>query len=141
MHARPAGTLIELAIVLTIMATLLAIAVPPVTAARDRSATHAAQRDAASLFTLARDEALARHTVVWVVLDSAAGAVHVRVSGGGTRTRSLGSLYGVTLRRTRDSMSYDGRGLGRGAANLTVIVTRGRALDSLVISRMGRVRR
>ena len=141
MRARHAGTLLEVVIVVAIMATLLAIAVPPVTAARDRAATHAAQSDAASLFTLARDEALARHTVVWVVLDSAAGAVHLRVPGRGTRTRSLGSLYGVTVRCTRDSMSYDARGLGRGAANLTVVVTRGRALDSLVVSRLGRVRR
>jgi prepilin-type N-terminal cleavage/methylation domain-containing protein len=133
-------TLPELLFALAIAGTLLALAVPSIAAAVDRAAVHAAARDIETAFAAARVEAMARRAPVWVVFDSAAVAVAIRW-GGGTRVRSLGSLYGIAFRSTRDSMSYDGWGLGRGAANLTVVVARGRARDTLVVSRLGRVRR
>jgi type II secretory pathway pseudopilin PulG len=141
MRNRSGGTLLELVIVLAMMAALLGIVGPPVAASLDRAAAHAAADDALTQFALARDEALARGVPVWVVIDSAAAAVRVRIPGRGTRSRLLGSLYGVALRATRDSMSYDERGLGRGAANLTLVLARGRVRDTLVVSRLGRVRR
>lgn len=138
---RAAMTLPELLIVLAIVGTLLALAVPPIAASADRAAVHAATQDIETAFASARDEALARRSPVWVVFDSALGEVRVRPERAGTRTRGVGSLYGVEVRSTRDSMSYDARGLGWGAANLTVVVGRGRARDTLVVSRLGRVRR
>lgn len=140
MH-RAAITLPELLIVLAIIGTLLALAVPPIAASADRAAVHAAAQDIETAFAGARDEALARRSPVWVVFDTAGGVIRVRPERGGTRTRALGSLYGVVLRSTRDSMSYSGWGVGAGAANLTVVVGRGRARDTLVVSRLGRVRR
>jgi type II secretory pathway pseudopilin PulG len=141
MSRRRGTSLIELMIMLVIVGAMLAIALPPTATALDRAAVRAASRDVETLFAAARDDALARGTSVWVVLDSTADAVGLRVQGHGTRLRRLGSIYGIALHFTRDSMSYDARGLGRGAANLTVVVTRGRASDSLVVSRLGRVRR
>ena len=99
-----------------------------------------AARDIATAFAAARAEALARRSPVWVVLDSAGGVVTIRGTGG-TWARPVGSLYGIVFGATRDSMSYDGWGLGRGAANLTVVVARGRIRDTLFVSRLGRVRR
>ncbi len=138
---RRAGTLVELLIALAVTATMLAIALPRTTAALDRAAVHAASRDVETLFAEARTQALTRRITVWLVLDSSSRRVDIRIPGVGTRSRSVGSLYGVAFRTTRDSMSYDARGLGRGAANLTVVLRRGQARDSLVVSRLGRVRR
>ena len=55
--------------------------------------------------------------------------------------REVGAAYGVRLWASRDSMTYDGRGLGFGAANLTVVARRGRAAETVFVSRLGRVRR
>jgi type II secretory pathway pseudopilin PulG len=141
MARRSGTTLLELLVVCAMTGALLAIAVPPIAAAFDRAAVHAAAADVETQFALARDQALARRAPVWVVLDSAGRAIRVEIPGGGTHERVLGSLYGVAIRSTRDSMSYDARGLGRGAANLTLVLARGRARDTLVVSRLGRVRR
>ncbi|HVB30664.1 MAG TPA: GspH/FimT family pseudopilin [Gemmatimonadaceae bacterium] len=141
MRPARANTLPELLIALTLVAVIMALAVPHMAASLDRAAAHSASQEIESIFAAARSEALARHCTVWVVIDSAGAAIHLRVPGRGTRTRLLGSVYGVVLSATRDSMSYDGRGLGRGAANLTVIVARGLVRDTVVVSRLGRVRR
>ncbi|HVA57880.1 MAG TPA: GspH/FimT family pseudopilin [Gemmatimonadaceae bacterium] len=138
---RAAMTLPELLLVLAMIGTLLALAVPPAAASADRAAVRAAARDIEALFVEARAEALARGAGAWVRFDSVAGMVRLRVPGTGTRTRAVGSLYGVAFSSSRDSMSYDGRGLGHGGANLTVVVVRGRARETLVVSRLGRVRR
>jgi hypothetical protein len=46
----------------------------------------------------------------------------------------------VSLGTTRDSIVFDARGLGYGAANLTLVARRGSAAETLVVSRLGRVR-
>jgi hypothetical protein len=46
----------------------------------------------------------------------------------------------VRLAATRDSMAYLPLGLGYGAANLRAVLTRGRASDTVFVSRLGRVR-
>jgi hypothetical protein len=46
----------------------------------------------------------------------------------------------VSLSTSRDSLAFDVRGLGYGAANLTLVARRGAAADTLVVSRLGRVR-
>jgi hypothetical protein len=48
---------------------------------------------------------------------------------------------GLTMRTTRDSLAYAPSGLGYGAANLRVIVSRGRSADTITVSRLGRVAR
>ena len=53
---------------------------------------------------------------------------------------ALGHAHGVTLASSRDSLAFDVRGLGYGAANLTLVARRGRAAETLVVSRLGRVR-
>ncbi|HEU4989955.1 MAG: prepilin-type N-terminal cleavage/methylation domain-containing protein [Gemmatimonadota bacterium] len=141
MPTRRAATLVELLVVLAMTAALFALVEPPVAAGLDRAAVRGASRDAERLFASAREQALARDAPVWVVIDSARSEMRLRVPGTGTWSRPLGSVYGVALWSTRDSMSYDGRGLGWGAANLTVVFARGRARDTLVVSRLGRVRR
>jgi hypothetical protein len=76
-------------------------------ARRGRGAAHAGER------ALRHGRRRARARVAGVVLSRAA----------------LGHAHGVSLSSTRDSLAYDVRGLGYGAANLTLIARRGRAAD------------
>jgi hypothetical protein len=55
-------------------------------------------------------------------------------------SRQIGRLFGVQLEATRDSLAYDARGLGSGAANLTFVIVRGITKDTVAVSRLGRVR-
>ena len=54
--------------------------------------------------------------------------------------RDLAIGYGVRISASRDSMAFDARGLGMGAANLSLVARRGRAVDTLFLSRLGRIR-
>lgn len=137
---RRAFTLLETTIVLTIAAVLLAMVAQRFAAARDRSAVRSALADLGSAFSLARQAAMTRRSLVAVVLDTAGGAVEVRAAGERILRRDLGATYGIVLRANRDSAVYDARGLGFGASNLSVTARRGRIVDTLSMSRLGRVR-
>jgi hypothetical protein len=52
----------------------------------------------------------------------------------------VGAAHGVTLRASRDTLTFAPTGLGHGASNTTIVVSRGRRADTLVVSRLGRVR-
>jgi Tfp pilus assembly protein FimT len=139
-RARRAYTVIEMAIVVTMIGLLLAIAVPRVSAVRDRASVRAAMTDLGAAFSLARRTALSRRALVSVVLDTAFGTVEVH--SGNTRLwrRTLGESYGIVLGSNRDSAVYDARGLGYGVSNLSLSVRRGDMVDTLTMSRLGRVR-
>jgi prepilin-type N-terminal cleavage/methylation domain-containing protein len=138
--SRAGLTLIELCLVLTIIGLVTTIAVRQLGLYLDRAAARAAIVEAAAVVARARDEAVARRIPASVRLDTAADALELRI-GGVTLSRSaLGHAHGVSLSTNRDSLAYDVRGLGYGAANLTLVARRGRAAESLVVSRLGRLR-
>ena len=141
MPNRNGTTVVELAVVLVVMAALAAIALPRFRASADRFATRVAIQEARSLFTLARRTAINGRSVVGVITDTTAGAILMRSGGVELARRSLRERYGVRLSTTRDSMSYDPRGLGYGAANLTIVARRGQGAETLFVSRLGRTRR
>ena len=134
-------TLMELVVVMIIVAALAVMALPRLRAAADRAAARAALQEAGSLFSFARRTAISRRSPVGVLIDTAAGAVIVRIGSNELARRGLRERYGVRLTSTRDSMAYDPRGPGYGAANLTVVAQRGRGAETLSVSRLGRVRR
>src|SRR5690349_6607376 len=138
--ARPALTLLELVIVLVIIGLLSIIAVREAGHYLDRLATRAAVAEAAAVIQQARDEALARHAVVNVKIDTARAELAVRERGYQLAVHALGHAHHVALTTTRDSLAFDVRGLGYGASNLTLVAKRGRAAETLVVSRLGRVR-
>ena len=139
-HARPALTLLELVIVLVIVGLLSIIAVREAGHWLDRLATRSAVADAAEVIHQARDEALARHALVSVRFDTARGELALRTHGKLLAMHALGHAHGVTITSSRDSLAFDVRGLGYGASNLTLVARRGRAAETLVVSRLGRVR-
>ena len=133
-------TVLELVIVVTIASVLMAMAIPPVTLALDRISVEAAAGDIGSLLATARSLAIAGHSSVAVDVDSTAGVIRVRRGTELLVARNIGEAHGVRLSKTRDSLSYDWRGLGRGAANLSIVVRRRAAAETVFVSRLGRVR-
>jgi prepilin-type N-terminal cleavage/methylation domain-containing protein len=143
MHSRPSRsgfTLLELLVVMTLAGVLMALALPRFASLRDGHAVRASVGDIAGSFSLARQTALAQRSAVAVVFDTAGGIIQVRSAKGPIRRSSLKESFGVTFSANRDSAVYDARGLGYGVSNLTVIVRRGNFVDTLTMSRLGRVR-
>ena len=119
---------------------LLGLAVPRLAAVRDAASVRAALTDLGSCFSFARQSAVARRTTVAVVFDTAAGSVALRSAGGSISHCALRAKYGIVLGANRDSAVYDARGLGHGVSNITVTIRRGAMIDTLTMSRLGRVR-
>ena len=136
---RRGTTLVELLIVLVLMALLAAIVIPAFGARGDRLAARRAAAEVGGAFSTAREIALARAAPAAVLLDSIGPAVTVRV-GAETLLRRMPLADGVLMRTTRDSMAYAPDGLGIGAANLTVVLRRGAAAETVAVSRLGRAR-
>ena len=132
-------TLPELLVVLLVLAIVLGFAFVRLGAAADRAAVRAAVSDAAAVFVGARNAALYRRSPVAVRIDTLTGLLLTRADSIVLRRRDL-RTFGVHLSASRDSMAFDGRGLGVGGANLSLVVRRGQAVDTLFLSRLGRVR-
>ena len=135
-----AFTLPEMLIVLTLIAVVMAIAIPKATASLDRLSVRAAAGEVRATLNYARMLAMAGGLSVAVDVDSSAGTLRVRRGDERILARAVGPAHGVRLRQTRDSLTYDPRGLGRGAANLSILVRRGVSVETVFVSRLGRVR-
>lgn len=136
----PGHSLMELMVVLAVFAVLAALIAPRYGAFRDSVAVRAATTDLVQSLVLARRSALATRQSTAAVLDTSSGWVVIRSSGQTMTRHDLMTSYGVRLGSNRDSLVYDARGFGYGASNLTITVRRGSAVDSVVISRLGRLR-
>jgi prepilin-type N-terminal cleavage/methylation domain-containing protein len=132
-------TLPELLVVLLLVSIVLGLGFVRLGAAADRAAVQAAVSEAATVFIGARNAAIYRHAPVAVHIDTLSAVLVTRGDTLVLRRRDL-QAFGVRLSASRDSMAFDGRGVGIGAANLSVVVRRGQAADTLFLSRLGRVR-
>ena len=132
--------IIELAIVLSIIAILSAIALPRAAGFIDSMEVRGAVTEIDALFSLARHVAIARGVQSTLDIDPARGVISVRVGPDTVMKRELETVHGVTLQSTRASITYSQTGIGYGAANLSLIVTRNLAVDTIFVSRLGRVR-
>jgi Tfp pilus assembly protein FimT len=137
---RPGHTLAELVVALAAAAVLAAAGARAAGHARDGAAVRAAGAELRAAFAAARALAALRGAPAAVRLDSAAGAAAVHAGADTVRRLALRARYGVRLAATRDSMAYAPPGVGRGAANLRAVLTRGAAADTVVVSRLGRIR-
>jgi prepilin-type N-terminal cleavage/methylation domain-containing protein len=137
---RRAFTAVELTIVVGIVAVLSAIAMPTASKLLDRIRVRAAVTEIESLFGAARHIAIARATQASVEIDAAARVISVTLAADTVRRARVGAEHDVSLTSNRASMSYSATGLGYGAANLSIVVRKGSALDTIVVSRLGRVR-
>ena len=131
---------IELTIVIGVVAVLSAIAMPTASNLIDRIRVRAAVTEIESLFGAARHIAIARATQTTVEIDTIAGIISVTADKAVARRAAVGPELGVDLSSNRSSMSYSATGVGYGAANLSLIVRKASAVDTIVVSRLGRVR-
>lgn len=126
--------------VLAIIALTMLLVGPQFARLRDGAAVRSAMTDLAAAFSTARAMAVARGAMATVVIDPPNAAIEVRVAGTTVLRRDLGRTYGIVLWSNRDSTVYDPRGMGYGAANLSVTIRRGAFVDTLSMSRLGRIR-
>lgn len=141
MPPRNGSTLIEQLLLLVVLSVCLAIVTRAGVRVLDAATVHGAARDVSELFAMARDRAMATGMRTAVQLDHRAHRVLVNAGTDTFARLDLASGRAVLLNATRDSMAYLSSGLGYGAANLRVILSRGASADTITVSRLGRVRR
>jgi Tfp pilus assembly protein FimT len=134
-------TVIELTVVVFVVGILCVIGIPALLRQLDRTRVRNATNEIVSALSIARTTAILRGHQVAVSFDSAEARVSVTAGTDTILMRPVGEVYGVTLKSNRDSTAYSATGLGYGAANQTVVVSRGGVADTVIISRLGRVRR
>ncbi|MHB1311470.1 MAG: pilus assembly FimT family protein [Gemmatimonadaceae bacterium] len=137
---RAAHTIAELVLALTLMGIMTAIAIPPLAAASARWRLRAAGGDVVNAITYAREAALARGVQSVVVIDGPAAEVRVTSGADTLFRRAIGALHGVQVAASGDSLRFAPDGLATGVSNLTVLLVLGTRVDSVVVSRLGRVR-
>jgi prepilin-type N-terminal cleavage/methylation domain-containing protein len=133
-------TIIETTVVLTVIAILSAIVVPKASVFIDGIEVRGAVAEAETLFSTARHVAIARGAQATLDIDAGKGVLFLRVGADTLQRRELELAHGVAIRSTRASITYSPTGIGYGAANLTLILTRNLAADTIYVSRLGRVR-
>ncbi|MGI9089579.1 MAG: pilus assembly FimT family protein [Gemmatimonadaceae bacterium] len=140
-YSRSGFTLLELMLVLSIASVLSAVALPKVGALLDRISVRGAVNDVDALLDNARHSAMTRGERATVELDTIHAIVVLRVGRDTLRRREEGALNGVRFRASRTSVIYTQLGMGFGVSNLTLVVSRGAAAETLTVSRLGRVKR
>jgi Tfp pilus assembly protein FimT len=140
MHTRPGFTIIETTLVLALSSALAAISLPRAWSFVDRIEMRAAVAEIESMFSLGRHTAIARGAQVALDIDAARNVVAIRSGTDILRTREVGLAHGVSLSTNRPGITYSPIGVGYGAANFSLIVSRGKTVDTVVVSRLGRVR-
>lgn len=137
---RAGATLPELAIVMVMLGVLVALAVSPMRRAGDSAHVRGATTEAVATIAAARQIAIARGTMSTLRVDTASGRLVVLAAAETVIVRDLRRSHGVHLAATRLEMRYLANGLGYGASNARLAIGRGRSADTIVVSRLGRVR-
>ena len=127
-------------VVVALIVIVCGFILPPLKRGFDRIATRGAAREVMMAFFTARAQAIALGVRSAVLLDARGGRVLVVAGADTLMIRPLSASHGVTMRATRDSMTYFPDGLGLGGANLSVMLSRGSVVDTVLVSREGRVK-
>jgi hypothetical protein len=128
-------------VVLTVVGVLAAVGTLRVGALRDRMSVRAATTETVAAFAVARRWAISRAARTAVLINPSDASIVVQSFADTISHRRLRDVHGVAIVASRDSMAYAPNGLGYGASNLTLILRRGAAAETVVVSRLGRVRR
>jgi Tfp pilus assembly protein FimT len=130
---------VELLWTLAVLGILTAIAVPRAVRLVDRVSVQGATQDVVLALATARAAASRRGTYASFVADPRTGRVRAVIGGEVLLQRDVAGTRGVRLDASRESVTFSPSGLGWGAANTTVVVSRGSRADTVVMSRLGRV--
>lgn len=138
---RTGMTLFEIGLAVGILGVVAGLTFPRFERYRDRVSVEAATGSTMSLLATARHTALRRSMLTAVQFDTAGAVVSIVTGIDTIATRSLTEVHGVTLSASRDSIAFASTGLGFGAANTQLILRRGSAAETVLVSRLGRARR
>ena len=137
---RKGYSLLEQLIVLAVMAILFTLAAPRTLAALDRSAVRNARMQLVTALGAARGSAQSRAERVAVAMDSTAGLLRILAGADTLLVRPLRHEFGVEIASSRDTVTYGASGRGYGAANSTIVLSRGAAAETVYVARLGRAR-
>ena len=140
MKARTGTTIVELTLTVVLVGIMSAIGLPRARATFDRLSVRGAQQDVSFALAAARAAAIRRGDYAVFLADPRGGRVRVLLAGETVIDRELAIRRGVSLTASRESVTFAPSGLGYGAANTTIVLRRGGAADTIVTSRLGRVR-
>jgi prepilin-type N-terminal cleavage/methylation domain-containing protein len=144
MQQRRGFTLIEVLMVITIVGILLGVVVPRYGAISGAMSVHSAKQELGSMLAQGRASAIRTDQTVLVVRTGNVMSL-IGVSGAGSTIISqqdLGSQFGVTISASRDTVTYDSRGMVTGnSATLKFVVTNGSTRDSVCLMALGKVTR
>ncbi len=137
---RTGALLLELILTMTLRGIVMTVAVPSLQAMVERMSVKGATHDVVLGLWAARNAAIMRSSAyASFVVDSKSGRGRV-VSGGDTLfARDLTATRGVKVDVSRASITYGPTGMGYGAANTRIVVSRGQRADTITTSRLGRV--
>ncbi|MEO6211275.1 MAG: GspH/FimT family pseudopilin [Gemmatimonadaceae bacterium] len=144
MQRRNGFTLTEVLIVITIVGILLVVVVPRYGSLSAAMNVHSSKQEMATLLAQGRATAIQTNQIVKVVRAGNVVSL-VAFSGSGSTVISqqdLGAQFGVTLSATKDTVSYDSRGMVIGnSVTLKFVVTNGVTRDSVCLMALGKVSR
>ncbi len=138
---RPGVTLLELVVAIALLSALGALGLPPFRALQDRLAAEGAAAVTVRAMTDARHHAVRRGARTALLIDTSGARLTTVAARETVAVHALRASFGVSVATTRDSIAWTPVGLGYGAANARVILTRGAAAETVTVSRLGRVRR
>jgi len=134
-------TLIEMLMVLAVIGLLAGWAVPKVSAWTDWLAVEGASREVSTVYAAARFAAAQRGTRIRVQFaPDSLRAVFEGIHDSLFRVRPGPLWRGVSLHTSQAVVRIGSSGYGWGAGNTTIVLQRNKVVDSIIISRLGRVR-
>jgi prepilin-type N-terminal cleavage/methylation domain-containing protein len=137
-------TLIEMLIVITIVGILLGVVVPRYGTISNTMQLHSAKQELGSLLAQGRATAIQTDQTVLVVRTGNVISL-IAVNGTGSSIiaqQDLHSQFGVDVSASRDTVTYDSRGMVIGnSATLKFVVNNGTTRDSVCLMALGKVTR
>jgi len=137
---RKGYSLLEQLVALAVMAILFTLVGPRTLSALDRFAVRNARMQLVSALSAARGTAQSRAERVSVAMDSSAGLLRILAGADTLLVRPLRAELGVVFAASRDTVTYGASGRGYGAANSTIVLSRGAAAETVYVARLGRAR-
>ncbi|HTR20827.1 MAG TPA: type II secretion system protein [Gemmatimonadales bacterium] len=142
---RTGFSLLEVAVVLTVVGLILLLALPRFTPLYDAVVADAAARDVTTAVAVAREAAVARGARTRLLITKDSLRIDQDQEGGVGWTfynRWPGpAAQGVELNVSNPVVVFGPTGLGWGASNTTVVLRRGSHTEKITLSRLGRVKR
>ena len=136
-------TLLELAIVLVIAGFVLAGAMRPLARVLDHFAVDGAAREVTTLIATARHTAVTQRRRARLRLQTDTLAIDTlgRSDWGRFHAWPGPAARDIDMRASNSEVTFSPSGVAWGVSNTTIVFTRGSHVETVIVSRLGRVRR